>query len=191
MEVREAARLIAPAVLPAPLWAELGAGRGTFSAALSELLGPRGKVYAVERDERSARALDALAHEPNQNERAPITVVRADFTRHLQLPPLDGILLANALHFVPDEDQAPLLARITRLLAPDGVLLVVEYDNRPRSRWVPYPVSLARLGIIGRTAAIGPIGRLDESPRHLAAPCMPREWRGVRLEHTGTTGACS
>jgi SAM-dependent methyltransferase len=157
MDVQEAARLIAPAVVPGTVWAELGAGTGTFSAALSGLLGRQGKVYAVERAERAARVLDALAHEPNRDERAAITVVRADFMRHLQLPQLDGILLANALHFVADEDQAPLLTRIPRLLSPDGVLLVVEYDNRPRSRWVPYPVSLARLGFIAETAAIGPI----------------------------------
>jgi SAM-dependent methyltransferase len=111
----------------------------------------------VERDERSASALDALTHHRNHDERAAISVLRADFTHHLELPKLDGILLANALHFVADEEQAPLLARIVHLLTPNGVVLVVEYDDRPRSRWVPYPVSLVRLGIIAAAAGIGPV----------------------------------
>lgn len=157
MDVREATRLIARAVAPGGAWAELGAGTGTFTEALATLLGPEGKVYAVERDERSARALDALTRHPNRDARAAITVVRADFTREMKLPQLDGILLANALHFVPDEGQSPFLTRTARLLTRDGALLIVEYDNRPRSRWVPYPVSLARLRSIAATAAIGPV----------------------------------
>src|SRR3954470_13673144 len=128
MEVRDAARLIAPAVAAGGVWAELGAGTGRFTMALAQLLGPGGRVYAVEREERSARALDTVAR--SNDEQAVITVVRADFTRALELPRVNGALLANALHFVADEKQAPLLARIALGLALGGVLLIVEYDDR-------------------------------------------------------------
>jgi SAM-dependent methyltransferase len=163
MDVRDAARLIAPALTHAGVWAELGAGTGTFTRALAGLLGCDGTVYAVERDERSGRTLDALARRANLDEQAVITVVRADFTGPLELPTLDGVLLANALHYVPDEEQAPLLARMARNLTPDGALLIVEYDDRPRSRWVPYPVSLSRLRNVAAAAALGPVKQVGRA----------------------------
>jgi trans-aconitate methyltransferase len=145
VDVRDAQTLIAPALPDGAggAWADLGAGRGTFTAALARLLGPGGVVHAVDRD---AGAMASL--------RGPTVVAHvadfadADAWRALALPPLDGILLANALHFVPHGDQPALLARLAASLAPDGRLVVVEYDDRPASRWVPYPVSLARLGTI-------------------------------------------
>jgi hypothetical protein len=35
-----------------------------------------------------------------------------------------------------------------------GALVIVEYDSRPPSRWVPYPVSLARLTDLARLAQL-------------------------------------
>ncbi|MGH7674960.1 MAG: hypothetical protein ACREMV_06785, partial [Gemmatimonadales bacterium] len=42
---------------------------------------------------------------------------------------LDGILLANALHFVRNPDVV--LARLAARVRPDGRVVVVEYDGRP------------------------------------------------------------
>jgi trans-aconitate methyltransferase len=140
----EAAMLIAPAV-PAhgSRWADLGAGTGTFTRALASLLAPGAEVYAIDRDPRAVAALATAG--------ARIIPLRADFADPrawdaLALPPLDGILLANALHFVAD--QAPVLARLAAGLRPGGRLVVVEYEGRPASRWVPYPVSSARLAAL-------------------------------------------
>jgi SAM-dependent methyltransferase len=140
----EAAHLIAPAVpARASRWADLGAGTGTFTRALSSLLAPGAEVYAIDRDPRAVSASAVLA-----TDGARINPLRADFADpgewdSLALPPLDGILLANALHFVAD--QASVLARLAAGLRPGGRLVVVEYEGRPASRWVPYPVSSARL----------------------------------------------
>src|SRR5437660_5158157 len=77
-------------------WADLGCGDGVFTEALLSRLGPGSRIYAVDRDR---RAIDALQRRlPNRPELHPIV---ADFTRDLDLPePLDGILFANALHYV-------------------------------------------------------------------------------------------
>ena len=163
MDSRDAARLIAPAVRRGAggVWADLGAGMGTFTEALADLLGANGQVYAVEEDPMRAAALDVVAARTGR-ERAAITVVRGDFAKPLKLPWLDGVLLANALHYVTDDEQAPLLGRLARGLAPAGTLVVVEYDDRPRSRWVPYPVSLSRLNALAQLARLTPpepIGR--------------------------------
>jgi trans-aconitate methyltransferase len=134
--VDDAAELIAPAVAPGGTWADLGAGSGTFTRALVRLLGPAARVHAVDRDGAAMAAL-----------RVPsVTTHVADFTGALDLPPLDGALLANALHFVPYAEQPRVLERVVGWLRPGGRLVVVEYANRAASRWVPYPVDLARLG---------------------------------------------
>jgi SAM-dependent methyltransferase len=151
MYVRDAGRLVAPAVGSGGTWADLGAGRGTFAAALARLLGPGGTVYAVERDESSARALDELTRRKHNNQ-SRIIVMRGDFTQPLALPALDGALLANALHFVRSTDQASLLRRVGGQLQRGGRIVVVEYDDRPPSRWVPFPVSLTRLRDLAREA---------------------------------------
>jgi 16S rRNA C967 or C1407 C5-methylase (RsmB/RsmF family) len=79
--------------------------------ALAELVGQGSRIYAVDRD---ASALASLAR---QNVRAGVEVipVTADFTGPFELPGfegklLDGILLANALHFV--SEQVDVLRRL-------------------------------------------------------------------------------
>ena len=152
MDASEAAGLVASTVASGETWADLGAGSGTFTAALARLVGREGRVYAVEREPRALGALGALAQRQSRDD-APISVVHADFTQRLDLPLLDGVLLANSLHFVAEDEQSPLLRRLAAFLSAQGALVIVEYDNRPRSPWVPFPVSLARLGDLAREAA--------------------------------------
>ncbi|HEV8233818.1 MAG TPA: hypothetical protein VGP84_04435, partial [Gemmatimonadaceae bacterium] len=80
---------------------------------------------------------------------------RGDFTKPLELPPLDGALLANSLHFVDAVAQADVLRRVANGIASGGAIVVVEYDNRPPSRWVPFPVSLDRLAGLTAEAQLG------------------------------------
>ena len=154
MDSRDAARLIGPAVETGGTWADLGAGRGTFTVALARLVGPRGSVYAIERDPSAVRSLEGLARRSDEAA-SPIMVVHADFTDSLELPSLDGALAANALHFVPDVEQARTLGRVASTLTDRGAVVIVEYDNRARSRWVPYPISRARLTELAREAGLG------------------------------------
>lgn len=68
-----------------------------------------------------------------------VSYIVADFSRRLDLPPLDGIVMANSLHFLRDKDATLQLLR--GYLKPNGRLLIVEYSTDRGNMWVPYPFS--------------------------------------------------
>src|SRR5215212_7287675 len=146
--------------VPAPggTWADLGAGTGNFSWALAELLGTQGLIYAIDRDAKAIRALHQRIVQANPG--TTIIPQQADLTRPLDLPALDGVLMANSLHFIRDQPAA--LALVTGYLRPGGLLLIVEYDLRSPLPWVPFPVSLVHLAHLAAAAGFEPpaeIGR--------------------------------
>lgn len=127
--------------VPGGTWADLGAGSGAFTLALAELVGAEATVIAVDRD---GRALARLAQA--MGARFPAVCLRCvtgDFTRPLDLPPLDGAVMANALHFVARDAQAAAARRILGLLRPGGRLIVVEYNTDRGNVWVPHPLTFA------------------------------------------------
>ncbi len=136
-----------------PVWADLGSGSGAFTLALAELLGDAAVIHSVDRDRAAL-----IAQERAFRARFPATLLRvhhADFTQALDLPALDGIVMANALHFVAD--KLPVVQRLRSLLRPGGRIILVEYNADRGNRWVPYPLSyptwatLARLAGFDRT----------------------------------------
>ena len=116
------------------IWADLGAGTGNFTRALSALLGSHATIYAV----------DKYLPQPSLQSQGYVSTVQwqqADFTGPMALPMLDGILIANALHFVTD--QAKVLAHICSYLRPGGRFVLVEYRNQSSllgefmRKWLP------------------------------------------------------
>ncbi len=131
------------------VWADLGAGSGNFTHALAELLGAGATIYAVDRD---ARALAALERTLPATRGAVIRPVQADFGHPLDLPALDGVQMANALHFV--RDQGTMLAEVARLIRPGGRFIVVEYDVASGLGWTPYPVPFERWKTLATAAGM-------------------------------------
>ena len=131
--------LLAPANLPSGgTWADFGAGTGAFTLALRELVGPHASIYAVDKDAKSLRELEK-AHREKFTTSQNVHPVRADFTGALSLPPLDGVVMANSLHFF--KDKLKVLRHVRSFLKWNGALLLVEYNVDSGNPWVPYPLS--------------------------------------------------
>jgi trans-aconitate methyltransferase len=136
--------------VPNPVWADFGAGSGNFTRALRQLLGPQAVIYALDQDAHALRS---------QRDAIP---VHADFTQPLELPLLDGILMANALHWLRDQS----LQRFAAYLRPGGRFLLVEYDVETPRGYVPHPVPYARFETLARAAGFNHV-------RHVANRVSP------------------
>ncbi|MAT99992.1 MAG: methyltransferase type 12 [Anaerolineaceae bacterium] len=122
---------------PGGTWADFGSGTGAFTLALAECIGPTGQIYSID------KKMGALQQQERaMNGRFPqnhVTTITADYTRPLDLPPLDGIIIANALHFQRRKDG--IVQRLHGYLRPGGRLILVEYNVDRGNMWVPHPLS--------------------------------------------------
>jgi ubiquinone/menaquinone biosynthesis C-methylase UbiE len=162
VEHRDAVALIRAAVAEeGGTWADLGAGTGVFTWALASLVGSSGTVYAVDRDASRLRELERVAH---RGSAATIRTMVGDFSEPLELPRLDGAVVANALHYIPYAEQARVLRDVVLLVVDGGPTIVVEYDRRSANRWVPYPISPSALGRLVEDAGLAPPQLLATRP---------------------------
>lgn len=131
---------------PGGTWADFGSGTGAFSLALAELIGPKATLYAIDKDRGALRQLERAMgrHFPDLQ----VETMVADYRRALDLPPLDGVVMANALHFQRRKDGV--VQRIYSGLRPGGRLILVEYNVDRGNRWVPHPLSYQTWETIAR-----------------------------------------
>jgi ubiquinone/menaquinone biosynthesis C-methylase UbiE len=132
----EALEFLQPAHINlAETWADLGAGTGTFTKVLAELVGPSGTVHAVDKDNYALSQLTLT--------NPSIITQQQDFTKPLALKNLDGILMANSLHFVRQQEKV--LESLQTYLKSTGKFIIIEYNINRLNPWVPFPVSFERL----------------------------------------------
>ena len=166
MELNEAIRLLHnPDILKKPpaIWADLGAGSGLFTRALSNLLAPGSRIYAI----------DMHGMHPERGKRIGIKngieveFITADFVRdNPTLAPLDGILMANSFHYVSDKNA--LIRKLNSWFAAEPGFLIIEYDmdQAPvysRAR-VPYPISFRNLKILFAEAGYHSVEKIAAAP---------------------------
>ncbi len=154
-------------------WADLGCGAGTFTLALAELLPPGSTIDAI----------DLRPGITRQTTGSGTTIIprNADFVAdQLELKELDGIVMANSLHYV--HDKPALLQKLRAyyrataaasagvpasksMPAPAGQLLLVEYDtDKPTPHWVPYPLNFASAARLLQNAGWRNIQKLGSCP---------------------------
>lgn len=142
------------------MWADIGSGEGSFTLALRELAGEKVIIYSVDKD-KGKLAKQAKIF----NDWFPTTDIQyivRDFTEALDLPKLDGVIAANAIHF--QQDTVKTLQHIQQYLKPGGRLIIVEYNVDEGNMWVPYPFSFETFKKLAMKANLYPPSLLGTVP---------------------------
>ena len=138
-------------------WADLGAGSGVFTKALAVLLGSGNTIYAIDQSEAALDLIDENARVAN------IIKLNKNFIDdELGQTLLDGILMANSLHYVKAKDE--FVVKLKEMIKPNGRLLLVEYDSVISNPWVPYPIDFASLTKLMKAAGFSSVEKLAEQP---------------------------
>jgi ubiquinone/menaquinone biosynthesis C-methylase UbiE len=146
----------------AEVWAHLGCGSGTFTYALANCLKAGSKIYAAD------KVAPAVASIKN----VEIKCVQADVENIVFRPKeLDGILMANAFHYI--KDKISFIEKLKFFLKSDGMFLIVEYDVDKATRWVPFPLSFENLKSLFKNNGFRVMKRLVKEVQFLALKkCM-------------------
>ena len=138
------------------VWADLGCGSGLFTHALASLLLPGSKIIAVDKSMREFQM-------PLETNSITIEKLETDFVKNnLAVKNLDGLLMANAFHFVRDKDA--FLRKVETYFLNAGNFLMVEYDTNTANTWVPYPINFVSLQEFFTTRGYTRIEKLHELP---------------------------
>jgi ubiquinone/menaquinone biosynthesis C-methylase UbiE len=138
--------LRAGVVQPGGVWADFGSGDGAFTLALAELVGPTGQIYSLDKDEGKLRRQKQVMQDRYPD--IAQNYLQVDFTKKVDLPALDGLVMANALHFIRNKERVGRLLR--SYLRPGGRFLLVEYNTDQGNLWVPHPLSFDSWSVLAK-----------------------------------------
>lgn len=107
--------------------ADVGAGTGLFTMLFAEVVGPRGRVYAIDIAPRFVERIGELADQRGLTNVDP----RLGDERNVRLPPasIDVAFVCDTYHHF--EYPQSTLASILRALRPGGKFVVVDFERIP------------------------------------------------------------
>jgi len=118
---------------------DVGCGMGFFSIAMARIVGPSGRVLAVDLQERMLETLRARAARAGVLER--VTTHRASKTDLGSHDPVDFALASWMVHEVPDRER--LLRQLHGLLKPGAAFLLIEPRGHVSARLFENETALA------------------------------------------------
>ena len=136
------------------VWVDLGCGSGTFTLALASLLPQGSLIHAMDRNS------SGLSKLPDQQGPTSIKKLKGDFMKDQWPSTLDGILMANALHFVKDKES--FLRGSRTHLNLNGCFLLIEYDLEKANPWVPYPLNFVAMEKVFLDAGFTSVNKMNE-----------------------------
>jgi predicted methyltransferase len=124
--VRSPAKVLLEAgARPGMIVLDFGCGPGGFSLAAAEIVGPKGRVYALDIH---ALALEAVRRATARRRVDNVQPVPASRIADVPGESIDMVLVYDVLHIDPQPDSAQeMLSAIHRLLKPKGVLSVGDH----------------------------------------------------------------
>ena len=120
--IQDPVRILNPHVQTGMTVVDIGCGMGYFTLELARLVGPDGKVIAVDLQEKMLAALDRRARKAGLADRIVLHRCRPDLLGVEETA--DFVLVFWMAHEVPDKPR--FFAQISDLLKPGGRLLLVE-----------------------------------------------------------------
>ena len=109
-------------VLPLHTVVDYGCGPGIFSLAASRIVGPQGKVFALDVRSRALAAIKEIAVEDGLNNLETILIEKSVVPVSLKEGIVDVVLLYDVLQEIVDKPK--LLTELYRVLKPNGTLSV-------------------------------------------------------------------
>ncbi|MBI3697314.1 MAG: amidohydrolase family protein [Acidobacteria bacterium] len=136
---------------PGSTVADLGAGSGYFTLRFAHMLGPRGKVLAVDID---PKLLEKVAQRAKEQKAANVeTVLAAPNDPKLAAGSVDVIFICDVIHHI---DQRPAYYKLlARALQPDGRLVIVDFHKRELPVGPPPAMKIAREDLIQEVETAG------------------------------------
>ena len=122
---------------------DVACGRGKYSLPVSEIIGPDGRVYAVDL---WAEGVSNLKNEAAEKGIQNIKSFVGDASQHIPADndSVDVCLMATVLHdFVDDKVDRGVMQEIVRVIKPNGVLAIVEFYKKEGPPGPPKPVRLS------------------------------------------------
>jgi len=116
---------------------DFGCGPGRYIPALAERVGPEGRIYALDIHPLASRIVRKLADKKGI---PGLKTIVSDCATGLPDESIDLTLLFDILHAL--DDPGPILAEISRVLKPEGILSVSDHHLKQ-------PVILDRIGRSG------------------------------------------
>jgi ubiquinone/menaquinone biosynthesis C-methylase UbiE len=156
--------------------ADLGCGPGYFTIPIAKLVGPTGKVYAVDSDEKSIRVIETKSGAQGLGSIIEAHTASAADVHFIPTGRVDFVLAHGLLCCMTKHDQA--VAEIKRVLKPTGIayLSVAKLYRRNDPRAVPkeewdriltgFAVEDKGEGVLNRWAIVSRGSLTKESPKN-------------------------
>lgn len=132
-------------------WVDLGSGKGLFTDVLARFLPPSSTITAVDKKPQKLSSV--------QSDGVKLRFLQADIKDELPLKQLDGILMANSLHYIADKKQ--FLLNTIASHGPIKNFILIEYDTHHPNPWIPHPLPFAEAEELFNAVRM-PIKKLNE-----------------------------
>ena len=134
-------------------WADLGCGSGVFTEVLANVLPAKSNIVAI--DSKTQYLPHAMGNAVS------VRFQKNNFeTDDLNLPALDGIMMANALHYISSKES--LILKLERCFQDNPLFVMVEYEKSQPNAWVPFPIPYANMKALFQQLGYKTIKKLGE-----------------------------